>query len=210
MSIEVILGLVGSLLGGGALGAVINGYFNSKTEDKKTEIDASDRLISQWEKLLEPLQSRVKELELQIEEFRQREIKHKEEISTLKNQLIIFESSHSDIPLPMWMKDIDGKMVFLNRLYEDQFLIPRGYTMHDYIGKYDSDVWSPEIAEVFAQHDKKVIRNKRYIREIEKIEDGAGSHYYADILKYPRMLNNKVIGISGIVMNTSNDIEELR
>lgn len=209
MDIGTILGLLGSLLGGGALGAVVTSYFSSKSEDKKTEVDASDRLISQWEKLLQPLRDRVTDLENKLEEARLRELEYKSEISSLKNQLIIFESSHVDIPLAMWMKDTSGKMVFLNAIYEDMFLIPRGLSMYDYVGKFDKDVWSDEVAREFGKHDKEVIRTKKYVRHIEKIDDGTGGFVYADVLKYPRMLNNKVIGISGIVMELSKDREKL-
>jgi len=209
MEMSTILGLVGSLLGGGALGAVINGYFSSKTEDKKTEIDASDRLILHWEKLLEPLRARVTELENKLEGARMREIEHKQEISTLKNQLMIFESSHVDIPLAMWMKDTSGKLVFINSIYEDMFLIPRGYTTTDYLGNEDSSVWSEEVVNAFKKHDAKVMREKKFSRQVEPIDDGAGGYYYADVLKYPRKLGNKVIGISGIVMGVAPTKEEL-
>ena len=210
MSIETILGLVGTLLGGGAVGAVITSYFSAKSEDKKTEVDASDRLVLQWEKLLDPLRARVSDLEDKLEESRLRELNYKEEISTLKNQLLIFESSHVDIPLAMWMKDTQGKLVFINSIYEDSYLIPRGFTVTDYLGKTDAAVWSPEVVKAFALHDAKVIREKRFSREIEPVDDGAGGFYYVDVLKYPRKLGNKVIGISGIIMGIADTKEELR
>lgn len=210
MDINSIIALVGSLLGGGVIGAFITGYFNSKSEDKKTEVDASDRLVTQWEKLLEPLRARVTDLENKLEEARIRENQYKEEISTLKNQLMIFESSHVDIPLAMWMKDNTGKMVFINSIYEDLFLIPRGYSLHDYLGKEDSAVWSEEVTKEFKKNDLEVMKTKRFVRTIEPIDNGNGEITYADILKYPRRLGNKVIGISGIVMGTAKTKEALQ
>lgn len=209
MDIGTILGIIGSILGGGAAGAFITSYFNSKSEDKKTEVDASDRLIAQWEKLLQPLRDRVTDLENKLEEARIRELSYKEEISTLKNQLMIFESSHVDIPLAMWMKDTQGKLVFINSIYEDMFLIPRGYTSNDYLGKTDSSVWSPEVVKAFAKNDHEVISTKKFVRQIEPVDNGSGGLYYVDVLKYPRKLGNKVIGISGIVMGNAKTKEEL-
>lgn len=210
MEIGTILGIVGSILGGGAAGAFITSYFNAKTEDKKTEIDASDRLVAQWEKLLSPLQSRVGELEKQLEISRQKESEYQNRINTLENQLILFESSHIDIPLPMWMKDTQGKMVFLNRMYEDMFLIPRGYSINDYVGKTDFEVWSEDVAKDFVANDKTVMRTKKHTRVIEKVNDGSGGAFYVDVLKYPRMTHGgKVIGLSGIIMNSSKTREKL-
>lgn len=209
MELNTLFTIIGSVLGGGTVGAIINSYFSSKSEDKKTDLEASDRLILQWEKLLDPLRARVTDLESKLEEARQRELHYKEEISTLKNQLMIFESSHVDIPLAMWMKDTQGKLVFINSIYEDEFLIPRGYTAADYLGKTDSAVWSEKVVKAFSKHDAKIIREKKFSRDIEPVDDGSGGFYYVDVLKYPRKLGAKVIGISGIIMGSALTREEL-
>ena len=210
MELNTILSLIGSVLGGGVIGAFISAYYTSKTEDKKTDIEATDRLISQWEKLLAPLQAKLATLEKDLEEARERELEYKHRISTLETQLILFESSHIDIPLATWMKDTNGKMVFLNRIYEDMFLVPIGKSMDDYIGNTDYDIWSKEVADAFNTFDKEIMRTKKAKKRIEPLDAGNGTLFYAEVLKYPRFTTNKrVIGISGIIMRTALTKEEL-
>jgi hypothetical protein len=201
MNGDLIFGLIGTTLGGGALGAFITSYFSSKSEDKKTEVDATDRLISQWENLLEPLRSRVAHLEKELDTLRGKEKEYLNRISVLETQLILFESSHIDIPLPMWMKDVNGKMVYFNKLAEDAFLIPMNVTLDDYIGKTDHDVWKEEIANEFTSNDKEVMRNNKEKRVIERYPNGSGDFYYVDVLKYPRTIKNKVIGVAGVALS---------
>lgn len=209
MSIEIILGLVGSLVGGGALGAMVNGYFTSRSQDKKTEVDATDRLIVQWEALLKPLQLRVAELEGQVLELRDKELDYLSRIKMLETQLLLFESSQVDIPLPMWMKDLEGKMIFLNKETEAMFLTPRGLRMDDYIGKKDEDLWEPEIAKSFRQNDKEALRTGKMVRAIERVADGSGGYFYVEVVKFPRKIGNNIIGIAGLVLETSTNKEDL-
>lgn len=219
MQIDKIIELVGLVLGGGFIGGILTYKLgNKKVDNEKDSSDRNqiieefkllleqrkeitDKLIEENSKLVIKLQDRIDRLEKELLEVRQSEFKSKEEINTLRNQLLIFESSHVDIPLAMWMKDTEGKMIFINSIYEDIFLIPRGYKISDYLGKTDNAVWSREVSKAFAKNDAEVIRNKKYIRTIERVDDVNGDTYEIEILKYPRKINNKVIGISGVVLN---------
>lgn len=205
MEWTVIIQGIGAALAGGAVGAFLT-YKLGVRKQKSSEFEI---LLNERKQITKDLTERIEKLEVQIEAFREREAASKQEIQNLRHQLLMFESSHTDIPLPIWMKDTEGKMIFLNDHYEDMFLLPRGYTIHDYIGKNDYAVWSPEIAKAFISNDKQVIRTKKFVRKIEAIEDATGKIYYADLLKYPRKLQNKVIGISGIILRTAETKEEL-
>jgi PAS domain-containing protein len=205
----LILSLTSTLLGGGALGIVVKSYFTSKSKDKVTDVDAQERLINQWEKMLAPLRGRVEHLEKRLEESRIRELDYKSEISTLKNQLMIFESSQINIPLPMWMKDTDGRIVYVNHCFEDEILIPIGLSVNSILGKKDEEIFAMEEAEVYMKNDNIVLRTKESINVIEPIKDGSGHPYWARNLKYPRKLGSRVIGISGITLETSSYKEDL-
>lgn len=213
MNSETFITVLSYVLGGGTMGAVgafFMHYFKFKAKSKALEISASSRIISQWEKLLAPLQDKIQILENKLEDYRLRELRNLAKVTTLENQLILFESSHIDIPLPVWMKDTEGKMLFLNKRYEDMFLTPMGLSMGDYIGNKDKAVWSLEVAKKFGVNDKIVIRTKKPLRVIEAVDDGAGNIFYVDSLKYPRTTaNGKVIGISGIIMDSGLTKEEL-
>lgn len=71
---------------------------------------------------------------------------------------IIFEVL-KQIPLVFCVKDMDFKMVFLSKAYEDEYLLPRGYTVNDYIGRDDFSVWPEEIANNFRENDIKELEN---------------------------------------------------
>lgn len=206
MSASEIIPLVLSTIGGGVLGA----FLTFKISLKKQNLTEFEVLINQYKHLEEKLQKRVDSLE--VEQKRQNivEDKLREEVISLRNQLNLFESSSVDIPLPMWMKNTNGEMLFLNRNYEDLFLIPRGYNMSDYIGYKDHAVWSKEVADEFAKNDSKVVRSKRPVRSTERLDEVNGGEIWVEILKYPRIINNKVIGISGIVLRTGDTKEELK
>lgn len=202
---QIILGIVSALFGGG-----IGAYFTFKINTRKAKTSEFQILLDERREVTSALTHRIKELEDDREKDRFKISELEKEVQTLRHQLMIFESSHIDIPLPVWMKDTEGKMVFLNDVYEKEFLLPRGYSINDYLGKNDYSVWPEEIADAFIKNDKEVMRTKQHIRKIEMLQDAKGNHYYADLLKYPRKFNNTVIGISGVVLRTANTKEELQ
>jgi len=202
---EIITG-VGALLSGGVIGAVLS----FKLGTRKQDTSEFSVLIGEYKKLYDKQEARLNALEIEVADLKDKESKYKDEVSKLRTQLMIFEGSHLDLPLPMWMKDTDGEMIFLNSYYEDEFLSPRGFCMKDYLGKNDYSVWTPEVAKSFIAHDKEIVKRKQSRRFIEKLERADGEKYYAEVLKYPRMLDNRIIGISGIILKTAETKEELK
>jgi hypothetical protein len=73
------------------------------------------------------------------------------------------ESSYMHIPLPSWLKDIDGTMLAVNDAYEMYFLIPNGFVKSDYIGKTDSDVWPENVAQEFIESDIRTMQSEKKI-----------------------------------------------
>lgn len=201
---SIILGIVSALFGGG-----IGAYWTFRISSRKEDTNEFKVLLEERKAITSELRDRVSQLENEVIKLRNEREEDKEEIRTLRHQLVVFESSHVDIPLAMWMKDTDGKMVFLNSIYEELFLSPRGYSMNDYLGKNDYAVWPNEIAKAFMANDKKVIRTKKHQTVIEELVDNDGGKCYVEVIKYPRKLNNVVIGISGIVIRKSKNRKEL-
>lgn len=196
--------ILSAIIGGG-----LASFLTFRLNLKKQRLTEFQELIAEYKIMRNDMQQRILEIESELSRVKEVESRQREEIITLRNQLNLFESSHIDIPLPMWMKDTEGKMLFLNSQYEDTFLIPRGYNMSDYIGYKDHAVWSKQIADEFVKNDAKVIRTKKPNKTIELLESVTGEVYWAEVLKYPRTINNKVIGISGIILRTSNNKEKL-
>lgn len=202
---NVIVGIL-SALGGGALAS----YLTFRISLKRQKLSEFEVLIQEYKSMKMNLDQRVQILEEKLEQDKARLDLQRGEIQELRYKLQIFESSHADIPLPMWLKDTDGTMLFLNKQYEDTFLIPRGYEANDYVGHKDDAVWGDEIAVAFQLNDRKVIRSKKPVRTIEPLIDEEGDTYYCEILKYPRSASGRVIGISGIVLKTAKTKEELK
>lgn len=118
---------------------------------------------------------------------------------SLKTRLIIMESAHQDAPIPMWLKDTSGKMLSVNPAYEQEFLVPMGFTKDDYIGHTDSEVWGTEIGAEYALNDAVVAATKEMWLGTETVATPKGKFQYA-IMKYPRMENNFLIGVAGIAI----------
>lgn len=136
-----------------------------------------------------------------IENLNMEKIKKLEEqISLLRSQLIALESAHQDLPVPMWLKDLNGNMISLNRAYEKEFLIPRGYRMSDYVGKTDSAVWSMAVANEFKSHDYDALHSSE--KQIFMIsvpgEDNTEREWI--VMKYKRYSANNIIGIAGLAI----------
>lgn len=117
----------------------------------------------------------------------------------LRNQIILLESAHMDLPIPMWLKDTKGIMLALNASYEQTFLIPNGKTTSDYIGKTDIDVWGQEIGTQYWKHDQQVLRTGRKFDGKEIVEvDGEKTEYR--VIKYARFAGRTKIGIAGLAI----------
>lgn len=199
----IITGLISALAGGG-----LASYFNYKLGSKKENTNEFTLLLEQYKLLRKSDMEEILGLKSRINELENKDLERMLEIQSLKHQLMVFESSHFDIPLPNWLKDTSGRVLFINKEYEETFLIPRGYNMNDYIGSDDYAVWEEAFAKKIIQNDREVIRTKKPITYIEEIEIN-GNVIYTEILKYPRKFKDVVIGIGGIVLRQSNETFKL-
>lgn len=205
---EIILAIISALSGGG-LGSFLTFRLSKRQQDQ-----------SDFKSLIEEYKGLVKDYKAELDELRKDvdilkvELNTKEiEVRQLRNQLMIFESSHADIPVPIWLKDTNGTMLFLNKEYERNLLHPVGKNMDDYIGHTDSEVWGDEVGQQFRDHDLKVMRKKQSIEFEETWQGPNGKIYTGKVIKYPRFLGNTVIGIGGILieykyLDKNNGIEK--
>lgn len=193
--------LVGTALGSGVVTALITYRLGNRKQDESdfnSLIKEYKGLVIQYKNQVEKLEERVRIVE--------REIKAKDsELAHLKSQLMIFESSHGDVPVPIWLKDTSGVMLYLNDEYERQILNPIGKTREDYIGKTDAEVWPEDVAKSFREHDTEVMRKKKPLTFQEEWYGSNDVAYVGEVVKYPRFMNNTgrsrtVIGIGGMII----------
>jgi hypothetical protein len=200
----------------------LTGYLTYRLSSRKQDNNEFVSIVNEYKEMLvewklekKELQDEAKSLRRKIEQLEKSEIELKLEVISLRNQLMIFEGSHGDVPVPIWLKDTKGVMLFLNDEYEKVVLHPLGKTKKDYIGKTDYEFWTSvfgkekgaEIAKEFRGNDLDVQKGKRpsNIKETWKVD--SEMTYVGNIVKYPRFSytgsnNNRiVIGIGGIILN---------
>lgn len=192
----VITGVVSAITGGG-----LATFLTFKLGNRKQDESEFITLVKEYKGMVEGYKIEVIELRKGLAEVRALLYERDAEVTQLRNQLMIFESSNVDVPVPIWLKDTEGKMLFVNPEYDRSVLQPIGKTTEDYIGKKDDAIWGPKIAKAFQANDKKVMRSKKPMEFTERFTGQNGVIMEGRLIKYPRFLNRTVIGIGGIIVD---------
>lgn len=200
--------IIVALLGGGLFGTIFAYLLGNRKQNK----DEFVVLISTYKAMVEDLKTEFRDerdkmqmlLDSHAAELSKLNMlihQRDKEINDLRNQLMIFESSHNNVPVPIWLKDTSGKILFINKEYEEKILNPINKTADDYLYHYDIDVWGPEICKTFLQNDKKVMKSKQAEEVIEEWTGPNGIMMVGRVIKYPRFAGrDTVIGIGGIIV----------
>ena len=203
MNTENIIITVMSTVFGGALASFLTYKISNRKQDKDDFVAIAQEykeMLLNYKTELNEHKKKFKELENTVKTLEKLVHKKEKEIEQVRNQLMIFESSHSDVPIPIWLKDTSGKMLFINSEYERAVLHPINKQAKDYIGKFDTDVWGEKIGKPFQQHDKKVMRTRLRVECNERWIGGNGQIIEGRVIKYPRFLGRTVIGIGGAII----------
>ena len=142
---------------------------------------------------------RLTQIEDENKILRQRIAQLERENYALLHNIALLESAHQDLPLPMWLKDKDGKMLAVNLAYEKSFLQPIGKTRQDYINQTDFDIWPADVAERYRRHDRSVMNTSEPLYFREEMELGDVKEPVM-VLKYPRSVAGIVVGVAGIAL----------
>jgi len=198
--------LISAVVGTG-LGAFLSFKLGTRKQDESEFISIVNEykgLMEGYKKEVDSLRQEVVTIQLNLNKTNISLLASDKEISNLRNQLMIFESANADVPVPIWLKDTQGVMLFVNEEYERSILHPMNKTSEDYIGFTDSNVWSKKVSKQFQAHDKEVMRKKTSVQFTETWEGGNGVTFEGRVLKYPRFMGDArktVIGIGGIVLD---------
>ena len=220
MTIEEILKYSGLVLSGSFITAVGNFFLKRKElliKDKeslstieKSSIEADlksfETLKDTWynefkrnEERFEKLWSNYAKLETRFELL---EIEN----ADLRLQLINLKTYHPEMPIPMWLKDTNGKMLSLNQAYEDMFLFPQSKTRLDYIGNYDEAIWNEDIADAFRSNDLIATSTKSFVEVHEELLDNPLLKPWR-FYKYPIYSQGVFIGIAGLALPREKKLE---
>jgi len=92
--------------------------------------------------------------------------------SKLQKAETIFQAFMDNSPGLAWMKDVNGRYIYLNRPFSYLFNIQTS----DWIGKTDFDIWPEVVARESHEHDQEVIENGLPLRTIELVPHSDGMH----------------------------------
>ena len=93
----------------------------------------------------------------------------------------IYESLVQSLPLNVFRKDREGRVVFGNQRYCETL----GRTLAELIGKTDRELFDPKLAEKYQSDDRRVMSSGRSLRDIEEHPAADGTVRYVEVLKAP-------------------------
>lgn len=196
--IEIII----AALSGGVLTQVFTFILNRDKAKETAEKNDFQTIVEQWQSDNKRLRDEnQKHLQTQNDLYKKL-AEHERKISALNTKLLIMESAYMHIPVPSWLKDLDGTMLALNEAYEDNFLKPLGLCRADYIGKTDFDIWDEETAKEYQENDVKVLNSieKVWFGKEKIVLNGVDVTDSWKMLKYVRFAGDLEIGIGGMAI----------
>jgi len=119
------------------------------------------------------------------------------ELDQLKLDVKLIQLSSQDSPDAEWIKSTDLRMLWMNKAYEQTWLIPYGLSQNDYINKQDTSIWGMEIGMMYMKNDRWVLENEAVWRGIEYVDHPPYGKRILLVTKWPIEFDGKVIGIRG-------------
>lgn len=107
------------------------------------------------------------------------EKKHAEQ--ALKDSQQRFEAFMNNSSVVAWMKDEQGRHVYLSKIYENRFNV----SLNEWLGKTDFELWPQEIAQTFWKNDQAVLASGQPMETIEETIDSDGNRAFWLNLKFP-------------------------
>ena len=104
----------------------------------------------------------------------------------------LFASFMSHLPALAWIKDAQGRYVYLN----DAFTRAFGVSLEDWRNKTDREVLPDAVAAQFQTHDAEVVATKRALLTIETAPHGDGLHESV-VSKFPIVDENGMLAMVG-------------
>ena len=106
-----------------------------------------------------------------------------------------YESLVESLPLNVFRKDLDGRIISANQ----RFCESAGCPLDDILGKTDLDLFPPESARKYRNDDRHVIETGTVLEVVEENYGPDNQKRYVHVLKAPsRDANGQIVGIQGM------------
>jgi PAS domain S-box-containing protein len=109
-------------------------------------------------------------------------------------------------PTISWIKDEEGRYVYLSRKNEDYF----GISAEGWLGKTVEEVLPPETAAVFRQNDLRVLERNHPFEYVEEVVTPSGESLFFQVHKIPfrNAAGEKYLGGIGLDISEQKQVEE--
>jgi len=106
-------------------------------------------------------------------------------------------------PFVSYIKDADGRMVYYNRRFAQQFRV----SPDQWIGLLDDQIWPEEMARTFRENDLSVLQGGDPIELTERTPGPDGQTLSWRSYKFPCRDRNGILLLAGISLNITNELE---
>ena len=111
-----------------------------------------------------------------------------------------YRSLVESLPLHMFRKDLEGRLVYANQTYLNEIGLP----WEQLEGKTDYDLFPRHLAEKYRRDDARVISSRRVFEDVEEHRQPHGETIYVQVLKSPvHDAHGNVVGIQGMFWDVS-------
>jgi PAS domain S-box-containing protein len=120
--------------------------------------------------------------------------------NALEESKAIYHSLVESLPINVFRKDRQGRIIFGNQRYCDSL----GKPLRELIGKTDHDLFAPELAEKYLNDDRWVLQTGLPFHDIEEHPGPDGRTMYVEVLKAPITdARSRRVGIQGMFWDVS-------
>lgn len=141
----------------------------------------------------------LEERKAEIEDLRKRFQEQEIEIALLKKKVAAVEVDRDDVPVPMWVVDMQGRYLSINARFVTEFLLPRGKAEADVIGKTHTEVWNADTAAKLHALDVAAMKSPERRARLDNIQLN-GTNESVTIYKAPILKNRTLVGFTGLAI----------
>ncbi len=114
----------------------------------------------------------------------------------------LFDSFMGHLPALAFMKDIQGRYIYVNRAYRALYDLDP----NERIGKTDAELFPIDVANQIQENDQYVLSEGKVIKNVEPVEFN-GQTYHHLTSKFPIFKDGKVVILGGIAFDISDRVE---